>query len=122
MTDRRDTSFNLSKLQTIVTLLVGIGTILGGLWFTLDYFYVSRTELTAFAIADQKNNEVTLSKLSELESSVLSLTRIFLRGEIKALDRSIESLEAMERTDIEDEYLRSLKEDRTDLKDQLDGL
>lgn len=118
-----DSTFNLSKLQTIVTLLVGIGTILGGLWFTLDYFYVSREELTAFAIADQKNDQEMLAKLSELESGVLALTRIFLRGEIKALDRSIDSLEAMEnRTDIEDEYLRSLKEDRIDLKDQLDEL
>ena len=116
-------SFNLTKMQHIVTLLIGIGTILAGLWFTLDYFYVSRAELTAFAIVDQENNQNTLDKLSELESSVLSLTRIFLRGEIKALDRSIESLQNMqERTEIEDEYLRSLKEDRSDLKDQLDGL
>lgn len=122
MPDRRE-SFNLSKLQTVVTLLIGIGTIMGGLWFTLDYFYVSRDELTAFAIADQKNNQETLNKLSELEAGVISLTKIFLRGEIKALGRSIDSLQAMEnRTDVENEYLRSLKEDKIDLKDQLDDL
>ena len=123
MADRRDTTFSLSRLQTIVTLLIGIGTILGGLWFTLDYFYVSRAELTAFAIADQKNNQETLNKLSELESGVLALTKIFLRGEIKVLDRSIDALEGMEnKTEVEAEFLRSLKEDRKDLEDQLGDL
>ena len=123
MADRRETTFNLSKLQTIVTLLIGIGTIIGGLWFTLDYFYVSRAELTAFAIQDQKNNQETLTKLTELEGGVLSLTKIFLRGEIKALGRQIETLEAMEnKTEIENEYLRDLRDDRRDLEDSLGAL
>ena len=123
MADGRESTLNLSKMQKIVTLLIGIGTIIGGLWFTLDYFYVSRAELTAFAIQDQENNAETLAKLSELENGVLALTRIFLRGEINNLDRLIESVGAIEnKTDIENEYLRSLKEDQKDLEDQLDDL
>ena len=122
MADRRET-FSLSRLQTIVTLLIGIGTILGGLWFTLDYFYVSRAELTAFAIADQENNRETLTKLGELEEGVLGLTRLFLKGEIKALGRQIEAVEAIEnKTDVEFEYLRDLKGDQKDLEASLKAL
>ena len=116
-------TFNLSKLQTIVTSLVGIGTIIGGLWFTLDYFYVSRAELTEFAIADQENNQVTLDKLADLEEGVLSLTRLFLKGEIKALDRQIEAVEAIQpKTEIEWEYLRDLRDDQKDLEAALKAL
>ena len=123
MADQRDTTFSLTKLQTIVTLLIGIGTILGGLWFTLDYFYVSRAELTAFAIQDQKNNQDTLNKLADLEDGVLSLTRIFLKGEIKALGRQIEAVEAIDpKTEIEWQYLRDLREDQKDLEDSLGAL
>ena len=122
MADRRE-SFNLTNMQHIVTLLIGIGTILGRLWFTLDYFYVSRAELTAFAIQSQDNNQETLDKLSDLEEGVLSLTRIFLKGEIKALSRQIEAVEAIEpKTEIEWEYLRDLRDDQRDLEASLKAL
>ena len=122
MADRRE-SFNLSRLQTIITSLVGIGTIIGGLWFTLDYFYVSRTELTAFAIQDQENNQVTLDKLADLEEGVLSLTRIFLKSEIKTLGRQIEAVESINpKTPVEEQYLRDLKDAQKDLEESLSEL
>lgn len=123
MADRRIATIDITKLSTIITIIVGLGTIGVGAFYTLDYFYVSRVELTAFVLQNQQNNQETMNKLSELENGVITLTRIYLKGELSSLNRSIDSLEAIEtRTNIEEEYLFSLREDRDDFEDQLDNL
>ena len=110
---------NLTSVGTIIAVFAGLGTIIAGLGFVLDMFYVSRVE---FNVAQTAYTE-TLDKLETLESGLTNLTRIFLKGEISNLGRVITELEAIEdRSDAEDDYLFRLKNDLIDLENQLNAL
>lgn len=112
-------NLSLTSIGAVIAVIVGLGTIIVGVGFVLDMFYVPRSE---YSIAQQAYTE-TLDKLDTLESSLTNLTKIFLRGEISNLNRVVDELEAIEnRTDAEDDYLFRLKNDVTDLQNQLNAL
>ncbi len=112
-------NLSLTSIGATIAVLAGLGTIIAGVGFVLDMFYVPRSE---YVIAQQEYTE-TLGKLDTLESSLTNLTKIFLRGEIANLNRVINELEAIEnRSDVENDYLFRLKNDVTDLQNQLNAL
>ena len=112
-------NLSLTSIGAVIAVLAGLGTIIAGVGFVLDMFYVPRSE---YVIAQQEYTD-TLGKLDTLESSLTNLTKIFLRGEISNLNRVIEELEAIENlTDAEDDYLFRLKNDVIDLQNQLNAL
>lgn len=111
--------FNLTTVGTLIAVLAGLGTIVAGLGFVLDMFYVPRAE---FNVTQAAYTE-TLQKLDNLEIGLINLTHIFLKGEISTLNRDIEELEEIEnRTDKEDDYLSRLRTDVADLESQLNTL
>lgn len=112
-------NLSLTSIGAIVAVIAGLGAITTGIGFVLDIFYVPRSE---YSIAQQAYTE-TLDKLDTLESSLINLTKIFLKGEISNLNRVIEELEAIEtRTTAENDYLFRLKNDVIDLQNQLNAL
>lgn len=112
-------NLSLTSVGAVIAVLAGLGTIIAGVGFVLDMFYVPRSE---YSVAQQAYTK-TLDKLDTLESSLINLTKIFLKGEISNLNRVIEELEAIENlTDAENDYLFRLKNDVTDLQNQLNEL
>lgn len=111
--------FNLTTVGTMIAVIAGLGTIVAGLGFVLDMFYVPRAEFNTTQLAYTQ----TLQKLDTLESSLINLTQIFLRGEIANLGRVIQELEAIEnRSDVENDYLFRLRTDVVDLESQLSSV
>lgn len=114
---------DLKIFASVVSLIIGMGIIASGTVYVLDALYVPRSELVTFQRSTQETNTKMLGKLTALEESVLTLTSIFLKGEITSLDRTIDSLEATkDKTEAEVDYLRRLKDDRGSLQGQLDSL
>ena len=112
-------NLNLATVGTIIAVLAGLGTIVAGLGFVLDMFYVPRAE---FNVAQTAYIE-TLTKLDTLEEGLTNLTKIFLRGEISNLSRVIEELNEIEnRSEAENDYLFRLKNDLTNLETQLNAI
>jgi len=83
-------NLSLTSVGAVIAVLAGLGTVIAGVGFVLDIFYVPRSE---YSVAQQAYTE-TLDKLDTLESSLINLTKIFLKGEISNLNRVIEELEA----------------------------
>ncbi len=123
-------NLNLTSIGAVIAVIAGLGTIIAGVGFVLDMFYVPRSEFNISQQAYTKTLDKldtaytkTLDKLDTLEFSLTNLTKIFLRGEISNLNRVIDELEAIEnRSDVENDYLFRLKNDVTDLKIQLNAL
>lgn len=112
-------NLNLATVGTIIAVLAGLGTIVAGLGFVLDMFYIPRAE---FNVAQSAYTE-TLTKLDTLELGLTNLTKIFLKGEISNLGRVIDELEAIkDRSDAENDYLFRLKNDLTNLENQLNAI
>jgi len=112
-------NLSLTSIGAVLAVLAGLGTVIAGVGFVLDIFYIPRSE---YSVAQQAYIE-TLDKLDTLEFSLTNLTKIFLRGEISNLNRVIDELEAIEnRSDVENDYLFRLKNDVTDLQNQLNAL
>lgn len=114
---------DLKIFASVISIIIGMGIIASGTVYVLDALYVPRSELVAFQKSNQETNTEMLDKLTTLEGSVLTLTSIFLKGEITSLNRTIDSLEAIEnKTETEVDYLRRLKDDRESLQGQLESL
>ncbi len=112
-------NLSLTSIGAVVAVIAGLGTIIAGMGFVLDMFYVPRSE---YSVAQQAYTE-TLDKLDTLESSLTNLTKIFLRGEISNLNRVIDELEAIEnRSDAENDSLFRLRNDVIDLQNQMNAL
>jgi len=112
-------NLSLTSVGAAIAVIAGLGTIIAGVGFVLDMFYVPRSE---YSVAQQAYTE-TLDKLDILESSLTNLTKIFLRGEISNLNRVIDELESIEnRSAAEDDYLFRLKNDVIDLQNQMNAL
>lgn len=112
-------NLSLTSVGAVIAVIAGLGTIIAGTGFVLDIFYVPRSE---YSVAQQAYTK-TLDKLDTLESSLINLTKIFLKGEISNLNRVIEELEAIENlTDAENDYLFRLRTDVSDLQSQMNAL
>lgn len=112
-------NLSLTSIGAVIAVIAGLGAITTGIGFVLDMFYVPRSE---YDVAQQAYTQ-TLDKLDTLESSLINLTKIFLRGEVANLNRVINELEASEdRSDAENDYLFRLKNDVIDLQNQLNAL